>query len=196
MSTEMDSPKPFMPLPEPKALPLTAEAEELQRKAVVTEALKWVNTPYHQQADILGAGIDCSMLLVRAWVDAGVFKPFDPRPYPPNWHLHHSEERYLHWMEALAVEVETPRAGDIALFQFGRCFSHGGIMITPTQVVNASVLHGTTCISDMHEPWLVYFDKRGTRKRPTKFFDVWAAIHRQYPADPGTHQNSLAEVPR
>ena len=35
------------------------------------------------------------MLLVRVFVDTGLCPPFDPRPYPVDWHLHRSEERYL-----------------------------------------------------------------------------------------------------
>lgn len=172
----MDSPPPVIPHLRNPNVELTAEWEHNAREAAVAEAMKWVNTPYVQQSDILGAGIDCSMLLVRAWVDSGLVYPFEPRPYPPNWHLHHSEERYLAWMETLAIEVPEPRRGDCVLFQFGRCYSHGGILISDTQVVQASMKHGTCFVEELSAPWLRYFDKTGKSPRPTKYFDVWARI--------------------
>ena len=175
----MNSPPPKRVAPMPGVLPLTPEKEANQRAAVVRESLKWLNTPYHQQADIIGAGVDCSMLLVRAWVDAGIIEPFDPRPYPPNWHMHQSEERYLGWMETLAVETETPQVADIRLMTFGRCYSHSGILVSPTSMVHAHQRVGMCCLSDFHESWLVYFDTKGTRLRPTKYFDIWARL-REY----------------
>ena len=69
--------------------------ESFQRHVIVREARSWVRTPYHAQADIKGAGVDCGMLLVRVFVDSGLVPPFDPRPYADDWYLHRSEERYL-----------------------------------------------------------------------------------------------------
>lgn len=105
-----------------------------QEQAVVAEARKWLDakTPYHHAADVLGVGIDCAMLPWRVFTDVGVVTGApDPRPYPPDWHLHRSEERYLGWMRRYGVRVRKgspPRPGDMALFRFGRCVSHGGIV--------------------------------------------------------------------
>lgn len=102
--------------------------------AVVTEARRWLRTPYHHAADVLGVGVDCAMLPVRVYTAVGVIKDaIDPRPYPPDWHLHRSEERYLEWVKRYAVRVPAGkpiRPGDIALFRFGRCVSHGGVVET------------------------------------------------------------------
>lgn len=68
------------------------------------------------------------MLLVRVFVDTGLCAPFDPRPYPPDWHLHRAEEKYLGFVFDRAHEVELPQPGDVAVFKFGRCYSHGGIV--------------------------------------------------------------------
>ena len=113
------------------------EAE--QRRAVVAAVRKWVLTPYHFEADILGAGVDCGMLLVRVFVDLGLVPPFDPRPYPPDWMLHRDEEKYLGWVYKACGPVEKPQPGDIALFRFGRCYSHGGIITEadPVALVHA-----------------------------------------------------------
>ncbi len=102
--------------------------ETIERARVVAEARKWVGTPYHACADVRGAGVDCGMLLVRVFVDTGLLAPFDPRPYPEDWHLHRSEERYLYFASDRLGEVAEPGPGDIIVFKYGRTFSHGAIV--------------------------------------------------------------------
>ena len=186
----MDSPAPFMPTPMPACLAggrLTADREIELRQAVVAEALSWVGTPYVQLGDTKGpAGcVDCSMLLVRTFVDAGVFAPFDPRPYPPNWHMHHSEERYLAWLNAIGEEKPAPTAGDVVVLRFGMCFSHGGVMVDSTRVVHALAQHGVCAVTDLREAFLEFERVRdgSTRRliwapRPKRFFDVFAGVRR------------------
>ena len=104
---------------------------DIRRQArIVYEARKWLDakTPYHHAADVRGVGVDCAMLLVRVFVDSGLTPPFDPRPYPPDWHLHRSEQKFLGWIEQYGTRVDTPMRGDVALFRFGRALSHGGIV--------------------------------------------------------------------
>ena len=108
---------------------------------MVAAARSWLGTPYHHAADVKGAGVDCAMILVRVYVDLGLVEPFDPRPYPADWMMHRDEERYLGFL--LARSREAPRAeakpGDVVLFRFGRCFSHGGIVTAtdPLTIVHA-----------------------------------------------------------
>ena len=96
------------------------------RQAVVIEARTWLRTPYHHCADVRGAGVDCAMLLVRVYQACGLTPlDFDPRPYSPQWHLHRGEELYLQWLQvANAVLTTTPQAGDVAIWRFGRAYSH------------------------------------------------------------------------
>ncbi len=111
---------------------------ELQDR-VVAEARKWSGTPYHSCSDIRGAGVDCGMLLVRVFADLGLAEPFDPRPYPEDWHLHRSEERYLGIVERFCDPVDFPEPGDVVVFRYGRCYSHGGIVtrIDPLTIIHA-----------------------------------------------------------
>lgn len=113
------------------------EAEE--RARVVAEARKWICTPYHNCADRRGVGVDCGMLIVRTFVDTGLCPPFDPRPYPPDWHLHRGEERYLGFVFDRCAEVSTAQPGDVMVFRYGRCYSHGGIVtgVAPLRLVHA-----------------------------------------------------------
>ena len=110
-----------------------------RRTDVVAEARTWIGTPYHHAADVKGVGCDCGMLLVRVYVDLGLVAPFDPRPYTRDWHLHRSEERYLGLLLERTSKVAAPAPGDVALFRYGRCFSHGGIVTRaePLTIVHA-----------------------------------------------------------
>jgi len=111
---------------------VTAREAE-QRANAVREARRWIGTPYHEQADVLGVGVDCGMSLVRVFVDTGLVPAFDPRPYPRDWMMHRDDERYLDVVRALAAReldlaVETPAAGDVVVWKHGRTFSHGAIV--------------------------------------------------------------------
>ena len=77
-----------------------------ERDRIIAEARRWIDTPYHNGADIRGAGVDCGMLIVRVFVDTGLCAPFDPRPYPPDWHLHRGDERYLGFVFDRCAEVD------------------------------------------------------------------------------------------
>ncbi len=113
--------------------------EAAERAAVVAAARSWICTPYHNCADIKVVGVDCGMLIVRVFVDLELVEPFDPRPYSPDWHLHRSEEHYLDWVKQHCGEVGAPEPGDIMVFRYGRCYSHGGIVTQsdPIKIVHA-----------------------------------------------------------
>ena len=110
--------------------------------AVVREAESWLGTPYHHAADVKGAGVDCAMLLVRVFCDLGLVAPFDPRPYPHDWMLHRSEERFLGIVERMGVQVDAPAPGRVALFRFGRCISHGAILAEDGYMIHADLRAG------------------------------------------------------
>ena len=132
---------------------------------MVAAALEWLGTPYHHLGDVKGAGVDCAMFLVRVFVDTGLVAPFDPRPYPTDWHLHRGEERYLSAVLEQAREVERPDPGDIALYRFGRTLSHSALVIAWPRVIHAQARVG--CIlSDAVR------DEPLASRRP-RFFSLW-----------------------
>jgi cell wall-associated NlpC family hydrolase len=152
-------------------------AEAVARAAIIDQAFSWVGTPFINCADIKGAqgGIDCAMLATRCYVDSGRLPPFDPRPYPPAWMMHHSEERFLGWIQDRlgAREVDAPRLGDVPVWQFGRCFSHCGVVVNAIEVVHAFRHAGMAIVSRLDEHSLRFI--RGGIPRPVKYFDVWSA---------------------
>jgi cell wall-associated NlpC family hydrolase len=146
--------------------------EEEQRARVIAEARTWLGTPFRNCADVKGAGVDCAMLLLRCFADTGVIEPFDPRPYPPQWHLHHSEERFLDLIGKFAAEVErAPVPGDVIVYQSGRCFAHGALVVENNHIIHAYYVDRKVVERPMWDPMLAQLPNG--RPRPKKIFDRW-----------------------
>ena len=116
------------------------------RQAVVAEAVSWLRTPYHHMGRIKGAaggpsgagGVDCLTLLAEVYERAGVIRHAVIPFYPPDWHLHRSDELYLGGVLDRAQEIlGPPQPGDIAIFKMGRCFAHGVIVTRWPQLIHA-----------------------------------------------------------
>jgi len=161
----VESPKAIQPQLRPGVLPVTEQIESLYRRRVVEQAQSWIGTPYVKLAARKRVGVDCAMLMVRCWVDAGVYEEFDPRPYPPDWHLHRSEERYLAWLDTLGTRVDTPQAGDLVCYKFGRCYSHSGIISRPGYVIHSAAYLGQAAETELRDGHLV--------DRGPIYFDLW-----------------------
>lgn len=84
------------------------------------------------------------MLLIEVFHACGLIPHIDPRPYPHDWHMHRSAERYLGWVDKFAKEVtdREPMAGDIILYKFGRCISHGAIVSSYPMVIHSYIGKG------------------------------------------------------
>lgn len=139
---------------------------EQERQAVIAEARKWYGTPYAHRQMVLGAGVDCAMLLVAAYRDAGVATAVDVPAYPADWALHRDEEKYIDVLLRHCEEVPAPLPGDVVLFQFGRAFSHGGVVVEWPSIIHSYLRVGCELVAD------VTMDGRlAGRKR--RFFSPW-----------------------
>jgi cell wall-associated NlpC family hydrolase len=80
----------------------------------------------------------------------GVYQPLnlmfadyrDPRPYPPQWHVHRNEEKYMEEVLRYAVEVpgppqREPKPGDLVMFNLAKVFAHGAIITSWPRVIHA-----------------------------------------------------------
>lgn len=136
------------------------------REKVITEAKEWLGTPYHSGARVKGIGVDCGQLLIAVYQNAGIIPSGDCEPgyYPFDWHLHRAEEKYLAWVERYCDKIEAePLPGDIAVYQFGRCISHAGIVLEWPKIIHSYVGMGVI-VSGSNEALLL--DKQGqTRLR-------------------------------
>lgn len=141
------------------------EQEQTERARVVEIAKTWLRTPYHHQGRVKGAGVDCGMLLLEVFEEAGLIPHIDPGHYPPDWALHRSEERYLGWVEQYAHPVEGPEPGDLALYKVGRCISHAGIVIEWPTIIHASMPDRGCVLGDGLQGWL--------SGRLHAFYSIW-----------------------
>ena len=126
-----------------------------ERRAVVAEAMSWIGTPYHHHARIKTVGVDCAQILCAVFEAVGLVEHVDTGVYPTDWHLHRNEEIYSAWLERYCTRLPDGQAAqpaDIALFQFGRCFSHGGIHVDGGLIVHAYLNRGVILSAPWEEP--------------------------------------------
>lgn len=122
------------------------------RDAVIEEARSWLGTAYHPHARLKGIGVDCANLLCCVYENAGVIPPVDPGFYETGWHLHRNAEVFLEWLARLgAEETDAPQPGDVGVWQFGRTFSHGGILSSADGLVIHSYLDRGVIETSRHE---------------------------------------------
>src|ERR1700733_1848357 len=110
-----------------------------QRQRVVSVARSWLGTPYHTGGRVKGnqGGIDCLTLLAEVFAEAGLVDRVPIPYYPHDWHLHRDTERYLEGLLKYTHEIAgPPLPGDITLWKFGRCFSHGAVVTSWPQVIH------------------------------------------------------------
>lgn len=129
---------------------LTAEQIAAERACLVVEAESWIGTPYHTGARIKGVGVDCLTFVVCAFESAGLIDRVEIPHYPPDWHLHRDDERYMRGVLEHCVEVApvgashdgatpSPLPADVVLWKFGRAFAHGAIVIAWPRIVHAEL---------------------------------------------------------
>lgn len=116
---------------------------------IASAALGWLGTPHINGARVKGHGVDCGMLLIASLEDAGVIAhdAIKITPYSNEWHLHHSEEWFLSYVQTYCYEVQELAIGDFLMYQFGRCISHGGVYIGDGMVCHAVVDQGVILTS-------------------------------------------------
>lgn len=118
-----------------------------QRRAVCTEALSWIGTPFHHAACVKGAGVDCAHVGATFEKVLGIKLQF-PDFYSPQWHLHEVATsdglRFVEiYIEGLLkngfVEIvyNQKQSGDIILSKIGRTYCHGGIIVGWPHVVQS-----------------------------------------------------------
>jgi NlpC/P60 family putative phage cell wall peptidase len=129
------------------------------RAQVVAEAKSWLGTPYHHHARIKGVGVDCAQLLCAVYEACGCVPHIDLGNYAHDWHLHRGEEAFFRWLAAVGAKSlpsdEQPEPGDVAVFRYGRAFSHGAVVVergSPGSVVHAYIGRGVICSRLDQEP--------------------------------------------
>lgn len=154
--------------------------EAMQRAAVVAEAKTWLGTPYHPEGRIKGAGVDCATIIYATYRAAGLAPEIDIAHYPHDWHLHRGTERYLSYILPYAREVagppqRMPQPGDIVMWRFGRCFSHGAIVVAWPRIIHAFVKRPVGYEDADRATYLISIGENGQdqgQPRPRRFFTL------------------------
>ncbi len=147
-----------------------------RRAAVLAEAESWLGTPFHHEARVKGAGVDCGQLLLEVYERVGLIPHVEVPHYPPDFHMHHDREWYAELLASYAREFagppegRTPQPADVVLFRVGRVFSHGAI-VAPCwpRLIHADYRVGRVCRGDATQ-LLRVADLRGG-PRPMRCFD-------------------------
>ena len=121
---------------------------ELWREKIIAEAISWIGTPYHHQARVKRQGVDCGTLLIEVFNRCGLIPRVNPGNYSMEWHLHRSDEQYVDWVRQFADEIDSPAPADVAIFQFGRTFSHGTIVTDWPNIIHAHRAEQQVCHGD------------------------------------------------
>lgn len=113
-------------------------AEASSRARVTALAREWIGTPYRHGARLKGIGCDCTFVAC-VYEAAGLVPHLDIAPYTPQAHLHREGSLYLDLVLRHGRRTDAPLPGDMALYRYGRAFSHGAIVVEPGW---PAVVHG------------------------------------------------------
>jgi cell wall-associated NlpC family hydrolase len=151
---------------------------ETQRAAVVAEARTWIGTDFHHESRVKRAGVDCAGLLAAVYHNVGLIPDLKLAHYPSDWFLHRDGERFLNHVLEFATEVEPPPKriplpGDVVVWKFGRCFSHGAIVEQWPAVIHAHVGKQVTLEDTSQATWLTTIGEKVPdqgKPRPMRVF--------------------------
>ncbi len=115
--------------------------KEETRKRIIEEARSWIGTPYHHEARVKGAGVDCGMFILEVYERVRLIPHISPPHYSPDFMLHRNEEWYVSLILDYAKEINSVGIlpGDAVVMKNGRIFSHGGIVIEWPLIIHASL---------------------------------------------------------
>lgn len=138
-----------------------------QREDVIRVARTWLGTPFHDNGDIKGVGVDCARLLAKVYEEVGLIPPQEIEHYSPQWMLHRDEPKFENYVRRFAHQVETPDIGDIVLYRIGRSLAHAAIISSPWP---GTVIHAFKTFRMVAE---TPCDEAELKGREHRFFSIW-----------------------
>jgi NlpC/P60 family putative phage cell wall peptidase len=123
---------------------------------VVEEALRWVGTPYHDQASVRGVGCDCLGLARGVWRGICGPEPIAPPPYSRDWGEAAARETFAEAVRPFMIEIDPAEAGPgaLVLFRMRRAApaKHCGILLYNDQFIHAYERRGVI-VMPMDRAW-------------------------------------------
>jgi cell wall-associated NlpC family hydrolase len=146
----------------------------LSRQRIIEISRTWLGTPYHDCAGLKGIGTDCAHFPVAVYHECGLLPKLELPRYSPQFMMNSSQEIYLGLTLDNAREVREPTGpGDFVLWKFGRCFSHGAIVVDWPTIIHAEAGKGVV-VTDARRHPLLSRDRSGPR--PKRFFTLFPAV--------------------
>lgn len=144
------------------------------RQRVIDSALLWLRTPHRHNTRVMGAGVDCGHHIIDSFVGAGLVPDVQTGVYAADWMLHNTEERYLGFVEQHLDRVAVPLPGDVAVWKFGLCFSHGAIVIAWPQIVHSYRPERGVVLGDATKGLLAreHIEGGGSRPREVRYYSI------------------------
>lgn len=113
----------------------------VSRDLIVSEARRWIGTPYRHQASVIGVGTDCLGLVRGVWRELLGAEPETPPAYTPDWAETRGNDDLMdaarRWLRE--IPVGAARAGDVLLFRMalGAPAKHVAIMSGADTIIHA-----------------------------------------------------------
>lgn len=149
---------------------------ESLRQRIVTEALEWTNTPYHDHSGLKNCGVDCAYFPCRVYQAVGrIPKEYEPPHYSPQQWLNspkQSDRFKLRVVDTTMLEVVKQFArreiteaealpGDFVLYKIVASWTHGGIIVRwPDYVLHPVKGRGVIGSHGVNEGFLQYLERR------------------------------------
>jgi len=147
-----------------------ATQEELERKAVIEEANKWMDTPFRHDAEVVGAGVDCAHLITAVYCATGKMPHVVFPQYPPDWwkHTTNPEQHIVENAKKYFREIkeEEAKPGDWVVLYIGKAWAHCAILVAAHQVIEAWPLRSLVSLVNVREESLY-------RNHQKRFFTCW-----------------------
>ena len=120
----------------------------MKRDHILSEARKWVGTPYRHQASVCGAGADCLGFLRGVWRGCVGDEPEAIPAYSADWAELTGEDTLIQAARRHLVEIPVGRAreGDVLLFRMA-----AGVPAKHCAIV--SLCEGATARRILHAYW-------------------------------------------
>lgn len=121
------------------------------REQVVEEARKWLGTPYHAQAAVLGHGVDCVNLVNEILVGSGALPRMELPVYRarPDGTLMTRIAEYLD-----RIPREQADAGDVLVFSHPRMGpSHLALLTSKTTIIHAYMTNRKVVEHSLNADW-------------------------------------------
>ncbi len=150
-----------------------------ERLAVVAEARTWRGTPHRHRQAVKGAGVDCALFIMQAFVGAGLAKEFDPGFYTHDWHMHRGDEIYLDTVRSYMIQLDDlclplnqrvplqMQPADVIMMRVGRTYSHGVMVTEWPRIIHAYFPSGIVEEVDVTGTPLM--------TAPARLFSFWGA---------------------